>query len=131
MLPTFKIHGFYDSSEQAYGACLYVRSTDSNNKTSCELLCSTSTVAPLKQLTIPRLELCAATLLAKLYKKAIRALNITVNESHLWIDSSIAPPLDTGSTKQMKNFCRQQSCFNTRKNSFSHLETCTNSIQSC
>jgi len=53
-----QIHGFCDSSEQAYGACLYIRSTDSNNKTSCELLCSTSKVAPLKQLTIPRLELC-------------------------------------------------------------------------
>jgi hypothetical protein len=28
--------------------------------------------------------------LAKLYKKAICTLNITVNESHLWTDSSIA-----------------------------------------
>jgi len=69
-----QIHGFCDSSERAYGACLYIRSTDSNKKTYCELLCSTSKVAPLKQLTIPRLELCAATLLSKLYKKAIGAL---------------------------------------------------------
>jgi len=63
-----QIHGFCDSTEQAYGACLYIRSTDNNNnnKTSCELLCSTSKMAPLKQLTIPRLELCAATLLDKL-----------------------------------------------------------------
>jgi len=83
------IHGFCDSTERAYGACLYMRSSDSNNKTSCELLRSTSKVAPLKQLTIPRLELCAATLLSKLYKKAIGALNITTNESYLWTDSSI------------------------------------------
>jgi len=78
-----QIHGFCDSSERAYGACLYMRSTDSNIKTYCELLCSTSNVAPLKQLTIPRLELCAATLLSKLYKKAIGALNLTINESYL------------------------------------------------
>jgi hypothetical protein len=84
-----QLHGFCDSSEQAYGACLYLRSTDNNNKTSFELLCSTSRVAPLKQLTIPRLELCAATLLAKLYKKVICALNMTIHESYLWTDSSI------------------------------------------
>ena len=84
-----QIHGFCDSSERAYGACLYIRSTDNNNTTSCELLCSTSKVAPLKQLTIPRLELCAATLLAKRYKKAAHGLKTTINESYLWTDSSI------------------------------------------
>ena len=66
-----------------------MRSTDSNKKISCELLCSTSEVPPLKQLTIPRLELCAATLLSKLYKKATGALNITINKYYLWTDSSI------------------------------------------
>jgi len=50
-----QLHGFCDISERAYGACLYIRSTDNNNKKYCELLCSSSKVAPLKQLTIPRL----------------------------------------------------------------------------
>jgi len=35
------------------------------------------------------LELCAATLLAKLYKKAVSALKITVNETYMWTDSAI------------------------------------------
>jgi len=81
-------HSFCDSSERTYGGCLYIRSTNDKN-TSYELLCSTSKVAPLKQLTIPILELCADTLLSKLHKKATRALNITRHESYLWTDSSI------------------------------------------
>jgi hypothetical protein len=84
-----EIHGFCDSSELAYGSCLYIRSTDSDNQTFCELLCSTSKVAPLKKLTIPRLELCAAVLLARLLKRATRALKLTVHNIYLWTDSSI------------------------------------------
>jgi len=98
-----QIHGFCDSSERAYGACLYIRSTG-NNTPSCELLCSTSKVAPVKQLTITRLELCAATLLAKLYKKATRALNTTINESYLWTDSSIVLTWIQGPPNKWKAF---------------------------
>ena len=70
----------------------------------CELLCSTSNVTPLKQLTIPRLELCAATLLSKLYKKAIGALNLTINESYLWTDSSIVLTWIQGPSNKWKTF---------------------------
>jgi hypothetical protein len=99
-----QLHGFCNSSKRANGACLYLRSIDNNNKTSCEL-CSTSKVAPLKQITIPRLELCAATLLAKLYKKAIRALIMTIHESYLWTDFFHCTDMDKESIKQMKNIC--------------------------
>jgi hypothetical protein len=99
-----QLYGFCDSSERAYGACLYIRSTDNNNKTSSELLCSTSKVVPLKQLTIPRLELSAATLLIKLYKKVIRAINATVYESYLWTNSSIVLTWIQGPSNKWKTF---------------------------
>jgi len=99
-----QVHEFCDSSERAYGACLYISSTDRNDKTSCELLCSYSKVEPLKQLTMPRLELCAATLLSKLYKKSIRALNITINESYIWTDSSIVLTWLQGPPTKSKTF---------------------------
>jgi hypothetical protein len=39
--------------------------------------------------------------------------------------------IDTGSTIYMEDSCRQQSSLHARRNSFSYMETCANSIQSC
>jgi hypothetical protein len=125
------VHGFCDSSERAYGACLYIRSTNKNNETFCELLCSTSNVAPLKQLTIPRLELCAAVLLAKLYKRATRALKITVNESYLRTDSSIVLTWIQGPSNKWKTFVGNRFATIQEQNYLCNMETCAISIQSC
>ena len=84
-----QLHGFCDSSETAYGACFYLRSADLNDNAFCNLLCSSSRVAPLKTITIPRLELCAAVLLVKLYKRIINALRIPISATYMWTDSSI------------------------------------------
>ena len=108
---TVQLHGFCDSSQAAYGACLYIRSTDSNNQTFCELLCSTSKVAPIKQLSIPRLELCAAVLLAKLFKRATRALALEGYDSYLWTDSTIVLTWIQGVSTRWKTFVGNRVAF--------------------
>lgn len=80
--------GFADASAQAYGACLYVKSENSV-ETQVRLLCSKTRVAPLKTLSIPRLELLAATLLSKLASKIVQIIDLKFDEIHLYSDSKV------------------------------------------
>lgn len=64
-----QVHGFCDASQAAYGACIYIRSRGADGEHRVELLCSKSRVAPLKTVSLPRLELCAAVLLTQLFDK--------------------------------------------------------------
>jgi len=72
-LRRIELHGFCDASEVAYGACVKLRSIDVQGNITIRLLCSKSRVAPLKRLTLPRLELCTAMLLADVYQASSRA----------------------------------------------------------
>jgi hypothetical protein len=54
-----------------------------------QLLIAKSRVAPLKSLTIPRLELLAACLLAQLANKVIETLNKEITQQFYWTDSTI------------------------------------------
>ncbi|XP_018376532.1 PREDICTED: uncharacterized protein LOC108769821 [Trachymyrmex cornetzi] len=86
---SIQLHGFSDASQQAYGACIYLRSEVGNNAYRVELLCSKSRVAPLKTLSLPRLELSAALFVARLIKKIGSLFNSTGMRIFLWTDSTI------------------------------------------
>ncbi len=57
---TRQIHIFCDASEQAYGSVAYLRTESPEGKVGVAFVAARSRVAPKKQQTIPRLELCAA-----------------------------------------------------------------------
>lgn len=54
-----QLHVCCDTLKLTYKACIYVWS---NAGSECRLMCAKMKVAPLKEVTIPRLELCAASL---------------------------------------------------------------------
>ncbi|XP_058446413.1 uncharacterized protein LOC131427338 [Malaya genurostris] len=83
-----QLHFFSDASEYAYGACVYVRSTDASGTVKVQLLTAKSKVASLKKQSIPRLELCGALLSAELHQKVKSSLQINA-ESYFWVDSTI------------------------------------------
>jgi hypothetical protein len=84
-----QLHGFADASTKAYGAVIYIRVTDFSDKHYTNILCSKVRIAPIKIITVPRLELCAALLLAELANKVKNALDINFNNCFLWSDSLI------------------------------------------
>lgn len=63
---TIEIHGFCDASKDAYAAVLYSRAIISPTEAYTNIIAAKSRVAPIKTVSIPKLELCAAALLVKL-----------------------------------------------------------------
>ncbi|XP_023247561.1 uncharacterized protein LOC106641558 [Copidosoma floridanum] len=81
-----EIHGFADASKRAYAAVLYLRVV-TDNKVSISLEIAKTKVAPLKTLSIPRLELCGAHLLSKMVNHYISTTKILSSQIHLNTDS--------------------------------------------
>ncbi|KAB0802865.1 hypothetical protein PPYR_05051, partial [Photinus pyralis] len=85
---TSELVGFCDASMFAYGAVVYIRTV--NETVTSTLLCSKSRIAPLnKKLTIPRLELNSALLLANVIHKVYSVLKKRINKVYLYSDSNI------------------------------------------
>ncbi|GFX32517.1 integrase catalytic domain-containing protein [Trichonephila clavipes] len=99
-----ELHGFSDASQSAYGAVVYCKSITSDGKMLVHLIASKSRVAPTKQTTIPRLELCAAVLLAKLVHRVKQALKLNVTNTFLWSDSMIVLSWIRKESYQLKTF---------------------------
>ena len=84
---SLEVHGFSDASERAYAACIYLVVT--NVETTSSLMLAKTRVAPVKTLSMPRLELCGAHLLARLMKEFITSLQLTNISIFCWTDAQI------------------------------------------
>ncbi|GFU46967.1 integrase catalytic domain-containing protein [Trichonephila clavipes] len=99
-----ELHAFSDASEKAYGSSIYLKSISALEEVKVCLVTSKSRVSPLKQISIPRLELCGAVLAAKLMKKVKEALNLQITAVHFWSDSTIVISWIHRESRELKTF---------------------------
>ncbi|XP_043496405.1 uncharacterized protein LOC122520381 [Polistes fuscatus] len=98
-----ELHGFLDASQKAYGAVVYLVSPGT-----VRLLCSRTKVAPLSKQTIPRLELCAAQLLAQVVSFVTKSGFTSFSTLHCWSDSQIVLAWLRRPASDLKEFVRNR-----------------------
>ena len=98
-----ELHGFSDSSKEVYCAVIYLRVFYEDN-VRLHFLTSKTRVAPLKRLTIPRLELMGCVLLAKLIEEVLTGLKdrVSLDLVKCWSDSQVSLAWIKGKEKTWK-----------------------------
>ena len=84
-----QLHVFCDASELAFGAVAYFRLSSADGGHSTCLVMSRTRLAPLKKLTIVRLELQAAVLGVRLADVIKRETTYSIDETCYWTDSAV------------------------------------------
>ncbi|XP_055549392.1 uncharacterized protein LOC129732493 [Wyeomyia smithii] len=83
---SIELHVFTDASEHAYGCVAFLRVVV-ERVVRCSLVMSRSKVAPLKRQSIPRLELMAAVLGARLSETIFTTHTLKIDQCYFWTDS--------------------------------------------
>ncbi|XP_027004017.2 uncharacterized protein LOC113643787 [Tachysurus fulvidraco] len=84
-----ELHHFSDASNVGYGSCSYLRYKNDKDEIHCCLVMAKARVAPLKIISIPRLELSAAVTSAKMSVMLKAELEIKIDEEFFWTDSQV------------------------------------------
>ena len=83
-----QLHHFADASQDGYGAVSYLRQVNDTGAIHCSLVMSKSRVAPLKKITISRMELTAATVAVRINHMIHQTLDVPIDETFFWTDST-------------------------------------------
>ena len=99
-----QLHNFCDASEEGYGMCSYLRFLYDNGSISCSFLVGKSKTAPLKAVTVPRLELQAATLAVKVKQAIAGELSYNIERVVFWTDSKTVLQYIKNETKRFHTY---------------------------
>ena len=83
-----QLHFFADASQDAYGVVAYLRVCNFCGKVNCSFLIGNARLVPITYVSIPRLELTAATLAVKLRHVILIEFGEPDWETYYWTDST-------------------------------------------
>ena len=89
MAKDIQLHVFCAASELAYGALAYLKFGFELEKPHCSFVMSKNRLAPIKTISLPRLELNAAVLGVRLYPMIIKKINLPIQNVIFWTDSTL------------------------------------------
>ena len=98
------LHHFSDASEYGYGQVSYLRLVGNTGRIHCSLVIGKAHVAPLKCMTMPRMELVAATLSVKISVLLKKELQIPIKKEMFWTDSEVVLAYIRNEAKRFKIF---------------------------
>jgi transposase InsO family protein len=104
LIAAIELHHFSDASSFAYGAATYMRVICKDGNIFCYLLLAKSRLAPIKAMTVPRLELTAATVAVKLNAICKKEIETPINSVTYWCDSMITLQYIRATSKRFKTF---------------------------
>lgn len=106
---SYTLHGFGDASQRAYAAVVYLL-IETHDGRSTRFVASKTRVAPVKGHSIPRLELLAALLLARLISALESALRpeIALMPSMCYTDSKVALYWIKGESQEWRQFVQNR-----------------------
>lgn len=103
-----ELHGFADASALAYAAVVYARVVNERGEVEVSLLSAKTKVSPIKLVSLPRLELCAARLLSKHLKQIAKTLNVHARNMYAWSDSQVVLAWIRGDPMRWKPFVKNR-----------------------
>ena len=84
------LHVFCDASQDAYGACTYIRRAFTDDTVECSLIAGKGRVSPLKLLSIWWLELMGALVAVRLAETLVKEMTAKIEKIIFWSDSMTA-----------------------------------------
>jgi hypothetical protein len=85
---TRQLHVFCDASERVYGSVAYLKTESRDGKSCVAFVAARSRVAPMKCVSMPRLELSAALIGAQLADTISKEITMPIESVTLWSDST-------------------------------------------